>query len=866
MGACHRYLTSMSTRYRYRCLSFRMMFTLAMLLAVVFVYKYWTNRQQVKLSDDAVHDDIDVLMGEVVRKLNLQRPVKDQCFIPHLKSSDKLRLLPSNQSCQRIHPIRGSCQLAEELFFSSPTETCSHQEFYSICEYEERKNAVKCYNDICDPKSQVSIATIQEHLGILRWQDFPTISKLQAFITNLTDVRNRFQHHGFVFIKCRKLFNNNDMDSDDEIADDSNYEDNDDEAYEDDLILAGKEHLVGRYARQLMILPPKVTKHKAVHTNNYININVFLLDSVSRHHFFRSLPRTIEKFNELNNGNDSMVLDFELMQSLKGRTYENLLAFFTGQILDDKNQFGTQDLPPEPLRSEVLLKEFKKHGYETAWIEDLCWTWEWGIAKNLLALYPDLKLEERWHKFKEALQTAQIDRFDVALTSCEILRVNLHNDPFHGPDAVCYNGQYQHEYILQYLKLYHNAMDKIKQPFFNHVILNVAHEDSGRRVQTLDKNLADYIGQLSQQQNTITIMYADHGNAYGQFIEQTEEGRIEMFNPFLFIIVPKTVAKMLGPEKMAALKHNQHRLISILDLHYMVKSMIPQNKNQQVDPRSKKYALHPHGLFKHIPEDRTCNSIPRLQPNLCICQGYDSKVHNNTNNAILAEFALGQLNNAIQEQYQSSHSSKTRHGSCRRLVATRFDNVRESHQEDNVVITKMDLYIPNELNAKKTEEMFYVIVQSSVDKDNGMTLLSYERTSSYSQYGQCSDKGVNIDLCICSFNKPVKKFNTPKIDLDHPSPVFGHNTTVKEVHNKCLFFFERQNNAGGVIEVANVCHKVKYTVTFNMEVSHMIISRSLPAKEELLPGQVKFLIAMVQTRTHLDWKWTYKASFSWKDI
>ena len=54
----------------------------------------------------------------------------------------------------------------------------------------------------------------------------------------------------------------------------------------------------------------------------------------------------------------------------------------------------------------------------------------------------------------------------VLTFSCEILAANHHPDPFHGMPTVCYNGQYQHDYILQYLNEFQKSRSE-KGELFN---------------------------------------------------------------------------------------------------------------------------------------------------------------------------------------------------------------------------------------------------------------------------------------------------------------------------------------------------------------------------------------------------------------
>ena len=54
----------------------------------------------------------------------------ENCHIPHLNNT---RRSGEHVLCSRLKPVQGSCQIAEELFFSSPTETCDFQKRHDIC-------------------------------------------------------------------------------------------------------------------------------------------------------------------------------------------------------------------------------------------------------------------------------------------------------------------------------------------------------------------------------------------------------------------------------------------------------------------------------------------------------------------------------------------------------------------------------------------------------------------------------------------------------------------------------------------------------------------------------------------------------------
>ena len=64
--------------------------------------------------------------------------------------------------------------------------------------------------------------------------------------------------------------------------------------------------------------------------------------------------------------------------------------------------------------------------------------------------------------------------------------------------------------------------------------LHVAHDDTGRRVQSIDKYLSEFIGRIAFVDNTLTILLAHHGNTYTEYTHAIMEGRFEQYHPFFF--------------------------------------------------------------------------------------------------------------------------------------------------------------------------------------------------------------------------------------------------------------------------------------------------------------------------------------------
>ncbi|XP_046563893.1 LOW QUALITY PROTEIN: uncharacterized protein LOC124272732 [Haliotis rubra] len=613
---------------------------------------------------------------------------------------------------------------------------------------------------------------------------------------------------------------------------------------------------------QLLILPPVVqgsNKHKMASPS--INVNFMFIDSVSRHHFFRSLPKTIKLFDRLNIGKDAVVLDFELVQAVRSRTFETLSSLFQGYVPQGDQTFGVLDMPPRALKIEGLFGLFRDAGYSTLWLEDLCFEWEWGISKDLLVHNKSLTTVETWKSLKKAFNKAGIESFGVSTASCEILYQNGVNDHFHGPDTVCFNGRHQHEYLLEYLKLYQDMMAASSKPFVTFLETNVGHEDTGRRIQQLDDHLGEYLAFMADQENTLTVVFSDHGNAYGKFLDESPEGRVELYHPALFMIVPTSVAKHLGRDKMAALTLNQGRLVSHLDLHYTIRSLI--SSTAHIPEVNRQYLVTPTGLFHNVSESRQCLNVPQIPPNFCICAGGESRVKNNTLYVVYAHFAVGTMNNAIQAQFHQAHPRVvTGFGSCRRLRLAAFQHVRKAVHSDKTVSLTMDLLFETGDPSYPHHEVFMV----SVHSNNGQFVLNkFDRLSPYSKYSVCVDKGVQLQLCICDIGRKVEvdslmPLSNAGLLQRHDLLMHASIGKVKDSQD-CLCKINQENEDGLTVSVMNVCTNTRIHVSVTMDTVDMEALTSKSPQVDLHPGEIRFLFAGV-AKSGKTWNWSYQLQFT----
>ena len=384
--------------------------------------------------------------------------------------------------------------------------------------------------------------------------------------------------------------------------------------------------------------------------------------------------------------------------------------------------------------------------------------------------------------------------------------------------------------------------------------LNVAHDHRSIRTQTLDVDLERYVADMAQEENTLTIILSDHGNTYTRYTSDVLEGRFEMFHPSLFVIVPDKVASRLGKNAMSALAANQRRLVTMIELHRSLIALAQPLLG----------GVKQVGLFTPMSLNRTCDDLELRTPNLCVCEGWDVSADNDTSRMPIAEFAIGQLNNRMQEQYQEEPSLKenTKPGTigrfCQRLLPLWFENVRERNSKtDGSLIISMDIRVAAGDVVPQREDIFHVEVWTKEIigvKSLQMKLLSYDRLTLFGKYAACADHNVELKLCVCSQNA-----TKTRSEITSQSPEgwerFGQRPSVKNVSDtKCLklitWTYDDKKNSKAY-EVANFCQNQPYRVKIEAtKASNVKFSRQLPFYLDVKPGAVLFALSV---RKHISY-------------
>ena len=450
--------------------------------------------------------------------------------------------------------------------------------------------------------------------------------------------------------------------------------------------------------KQLLIFPPIVKKCLKTFKQR-LNINIVVQDAISRHYFYRALPKTVTALREIvhDPSIDATVLDFEKYQSYDASTHSNIKRLFAGKNTNT-NKSTVSDAMKE------MYKKFKEVSYETLFQEDICWSEGFAslFRPSFLKVAAQNDTSSFWKGFYKYLKEnfmPVVDSFGVGFSSCKLLQDLGDKNIFNGETLplLCLDGRPFSHY---YFKVVHNFLETNSFPMFSYLHLNTGHEHTGQRITQDDEYLADFVKTMAaEHERTLTILLSDHGGKTTKYATRTVYGLKEIYRPFMFIIVPRQAAKILGNERMENLIRNQKQLVSLEDLSFALQDIVKMfggdrgnAKTKDVDTRNfgksigkKKKDTRTfttvrnsvdeqrnarnfedsvrgnttRGLFDYIPANRNCSQLGLSAEAVCLCEGEEVEaVMDPLFLEFLASIAVGSLNDKVQFQYNGDIRKK----------------------------------------------------------------------------------------------------------------------------------------------------------------------------------------------------------------
>ena len=286
-------------------------------------------------------------------------------------------------SCTPVTASNAGCRLAEKLYAKQPLKTCDNNitKIVEICKRDDEVGTFKCDLEGCRSyeKPKVVVWRTDDRDGkVKRHKLFDSEKALQYSLDKIS-TRTMKQGYGFLILQCveSNITNLSDFKTNHSRSDDNQRD------FFGELVIITRTNY-GPHP-----------EYKRKRKNNKININIVLLDSLSRSHFYRSLPKTIKMFEQINSDRKTSaeILDFELFQAVHGHTEQNLHALFTGNVFFE----NATKKERESIGYGDLFKKFVANGYSTYYQDDMCYDQIWGLRL-------DLGTPRNWGRFKEALK------------------------------------------------------------------------------------------------------------------------------------------------------------------------------------------------------------------------------------------------------------------------------------------------------------------------------------------------------------------------------------------------------------------------------------------------------------------------------
>lgn len=471
------------------------------------------------------------------------------------------------------------------------------------------------------------------------------------------------------------------------------------------------------------------------------SVLILVVDSFSRKHFFRKLPKTVEFLNKLKQGDEYHIADFYI---------HNIVG---------TNSVGNQ----APLLGRNIQEE-----YIGDLNKDFAGKWAlWNLYKDkgFLTLFG---LESCDNSFPRKLGRMPNIDYVSSPFFCAAYRLTNYKASKTNNMQRCIGPAMSHVYLFNYTLAFADLYPDVHKWVYVHV--DAAHESTGQHAETLDSDLVEFMrSYMRKNPNTVVFLEGDHGMRYGDWMKSVEAFQENRLPP-LFLITPKALTKEI-PGAEQTLAHNSLRLNSKYDMRktLIYLSGVPYDRKdpgEELFPAVNMYT-------QRVEDNRTCQEagIPAwhcsclvlIPISEAILRGEDRNQAELTELLrFLAEDAISYFNSLVYIPV-GMHKG----GLCRKLTARGTDRAYGLQLDPMMEEIKLEFGV-NELETARFEVLY--LVSSAADFTtiteegfpissliyNGyrkqIRMLSFSRLDKYS--GPCEQLARSFDLeaevCICS--------------------------------------------------------------------------------------------------------------------
>lgn len=353
------------------------------------------------------------------------------------------------------------------------------------------------------------------------------------------------------------------------------------------------------------------------------SVMLIILDSISRTHAYRSMPKSMKfVIDKLN------FVDFKGYHTYGEPTIENYIPFALGRASNDTegwdrrfpNYAGKWDDMP------FIWKNFSSANYVTMNIEDspnwhtFNFNGRTGFTYKPLDYYsrPYMLAQEKFNG-RRAKQWYHVQFADTS---------------FNFESESCMEGLNMWEYVLNFTSKFAHEFNPAITPSFSINFFSWPFHNYLFGLRVVDDPLLELMTNFSKNpgilNNTFIFLFGDHGFRWSNYSE-TQEGLLERDLPMFMVRMPDRF-KTKYPKYAANLKQNTERVTTHVDffktmahIHELTldefgksKPTLP-NSEQPSGKRSygfnRKYGI---SLLNEIPITRTCDDA-KILPRFCSC-------------------------------------------------------------------------------------------------------------------------------------------------------------------------------------------------------------------------------------------------------
>jgi len=288
------------------------------------------------------------------------------------------------------------------------------------------------------------------------------------------------------------------------------------------------------------------------------NIVILMMDSESRKRFEYDFPKSVKMLRQIQDEKKAESFEFFKHHVIGVHTRPQSKTFFTG--LDRKH-------------GKPLWKTAQERGYITGMVDTSC--------ENLYTIFLHDYVPSTL--FKKDRNDPKIPYFDYNHVEPFCTIENQDPDNLYSPTRGifrtgrrCLIHKDEHQYVLDYFKTIGDLWPNKSKFLLSWMIQ--AHEITGEGLMWMDEDLEAFLQYLEGGKgsltldNTIFMIMGDHGNHMAAFLNVLPQGKVEAALPAMITLFPNG---FLTDKGRANLKINQHRLMTLRDLHTVLLRALP---------------------------------------------------------------------------------------------------------------------------------------------------------------------------------------------------------------------------------------------------------------------------------------------------